>query len=122
MNNLEFCGEIMRTAIIAAFLLLLGGCASDNAFEIPDQAMLVLPDVITEEMAKQEIKAALRAQKKVSEVGNEWRDTDMLIKTAQESLASKRYRQALILARRAKHQGINAYEQYKREEDAHERF
>jgi hypothetical protein len=112
----------MKVLLIAAISTLLISCASDNGFEIPDQTMIVLPDVVTEEMAKYEIKQAIKAQQKVSEVGYEWRDTAKLIKIAQESLSSKRFRESLKDARKAKHQAINAYMQYEREEDAHERF
>jgi len=112
----------MKVLIIAAIATMLVSCSSNNSFEIPDQAMIILPDVVTEEMAKYEIKQAIKAQQKVSEVGFEWRDTEKLIKIAKESLSSKRFRESLLDARKAKHQAINAYLQYEREEDAHERF
>ena len=99
---------IKFTALIALVLGIAVGCASTPEEEpVDDQVALAQAAIADAKAANEEAKAA----------GAEWRDTDDLIKAAEEALAAGDTGKAIQLANQARAQAENALRQ-KREEDA----
>ena len=103
MNNM------FQTLFIMMLVLGLAvGCAStpDDVDTMADQAS-----------AEQAIAAAKTSNAQAKTMGAEWRDTDAMIKSAEEALAAGDYAKATELADKARRQSENAMQQAKAEQD-----
>lgn len=98
---------IKFTALIALVLSLAVGCAST-----PEE-----PEVDPVAQAEAAIAEAKAANAEAKAAGAAWRDTDDLIKAAEEALAAGDTGKAIQLANQARDQALNALRQ-KREEEA----
>jgi len=98
---------IKFAALIALVLSIAVGCASTPQEPAEDPVATAQAAIADAKAANEEAKAA----------GAAWRDTDALIKAAEEALAAGDTGKAIQLANQARDQAINALKQ-KREEDA----
>ncbi len=99
--------HIKQRLAILALVALLGGCAA-NQEAMPEKAMSAEPDAA---MSADAIAAATAAAKKANSVDGEWRDTGMMIKSAQAAADKGDYATAIKLAKKAQEQGELGYQQ-----------
>ncbi|MDH5784730.1 MAG: LysM peptidoglycan-binding domain-containing protein [Chromatiales bacterium] len=92
-------------ALIALVLSIAVGCASTPEPEPEDQRAI----------AEQAIADAKAANERAKDAGAEWRDTEELIKQAEEAFAAEDYPKAIELANQARRQAENALRQHQAE-------
>jgi len=93
------------------FLLLLGLTVLCTT----QQMSLAMEAPANEETVAYELALAEASRQRAAEAGAEWLETGSLIEQAKHAVENEDWRQALVLARRAKQQGELAVEQAGRE-------
>lgn len=93
------------TALIALVLSIAVGCASTPEPQAEDQRAVAEKAIADAKAANERAKAA----------GAEWRDTEELIKQAEEAFAGEDYPKAIELANEARRQAENALRQHQAE-------
>lgn len=92
---------------------LLSGCAAT-----PDDSAGMSGGAALADTYNSVTQAAVSALDKANSVGYEWRDSRKFLDQAKELATKGDYQDAIKLAEKAKQQGMMAYEQYQRYQDA----
>ena len=99
---------ILKLAIASALALSLAACQSAPTKTAKDADMAIA--------------SATSANKAVKKVGNEWRDTGKILKSAAKAKKKGDFDKAVKLANKAKQQAVSAMAQYKEQKNAGPRF
>jgi hypothetical protein len=118
--------NIIRILFLTIFAFLAFACATtDGEKSASESSAAVTAETATASLSEEQkatfqsaLDSAKAAYAKVDETGYAWRDTDEMMKQAEEAIQAGDFDKAMKLVSKANKQSVSAYEQYEREKNA----